>query len=347
MSDQTQEIQSWIDEQRKAVNSRRSLEAGVYEVSDTLRIGRSMGLKLSGGGGMNRSPSSGWDPFRCGTILKWSGPPDKPIIDVSGATGLVIEGINLVGPARQGILFRHGGGCLDITLRDMGLMGMDIGVQCGTTLNEQTCANIDYCGVHWESIREACVRLMNAQSVQHQFQSPLFANAPIGVDVQAGGDVSIFGGGSYELGTLLKLGNVSQNTRGFDVASFRFDGDGTRTAWLDAYDTDRAKTYGVVRFQSCGQNKGQGTTIPPLFTVPPGCRCVADCCDFNGAQDNWARVYSDARAGGEFIANYCSGLDGTNLASLVTRKGQRAHCEFNRCGNLYSQTGSYSTFPGG
>lgn len=349
--DRTQEIQSWIDEQRKAINPRRALEAGVYEVSQTIRVEQSMGLKLCGGGGQNRSTSPGWDRYRCGTILEWTGPADKPVMEIIGCTGLVIEGINITVPddqdAAQCMLIRDAAGSLNMAFRDCGFIGGQVGVQCGTLATEQTCANLTWDNCHWERQRQAAYRIVNIQSLEHLFLRPQFAFTPLAWDVQAGGDVASVGGGSYEVGCLLKVGAVSENTRSFDINSLRVDGSRTRTAWLDAYDTDSARTYGVVSFRNCGQNKAQLNSTRPLFTVPPGCRCVADCCDFSGSKTDWCRVYSDIRAGGEFIANYCSGLDGTQLGRLVTTKGPRAWYELNRCGNLYSQTGSYSTFPEG
>lgn len=347
MSDDTQTIQAWVDEQRRAANPRRALDARTYVVSDTIRIGKSMALALRGGGGQNRSPSAGWDNFRCGTILEWHGPRDKPVMEIISSTGLVIEGINVTvkTDAAQCVLIRDGDGSLNIVFRDVGLIRGDVGIQCGTIANEQTCANITYTNVMFENQNEAGVRLMNMQSLQHHFERPLWAFCPVAIDVQAGGDVTVLGGGTYEVGCILKLGTVSQNTRGFDINSVRVDGSNTRTSWIDAYDTDRARTYGVVSFRNCGQNNGQKVSTRPLFMVPPGCRCVADCCDFNGSVTDWCRVYSDNRAGGEFIANYCSGLDGTRLGELVHLKGPRAYYAFSKCGNLYSATGDLSSFP--
>ena len=71
--DDTQYLQTWLDEQSKPATDRKPLAAGKYIVSETLRLGPTMGLKISGAGGHDRSPNAGWDAFRAGTIFEWRG----------------------------------------------------------------------------------------------------------------------------------------------------------------------------------------------------------------------------------------------------------------------------------
>jgi hypothetical protein len=206
------------------------------------------------------------------------------MLELSGCTGLVIEGINFeaateesrdesqetraandnsgsqlsalnsqLGTAAQCILIRHGAGSLNIAIRDCGFVGGMVGIQCGSAWGESTCANITYDNCHFEQQGEACVRIVNAQSLEHLFVRPQFAWSPIAIDVQGGGDVSVVGGGTFEMKTFLKLGRIGSNARGFDVASVRFDGDNTRTAWLAVANTAAARTYGAVRIEASGR----------------------------------------------------------------------------------------------
>lgn len=345
--DDTAWLQRRLDDLTKpSTTDRTPFAAGKYIVKETLRVGPAMGLKIEGAGGQNRS-GPGWDPFRVTTVLEWRGAADKPMLVASGCTGMVLCGINFDGPAQTGLVISHGRtGALNIVLRDCGFRGMKrVGIQVGTAWGESTCANITYDNCHFEEIGEACVRIVNAQSLEHLFLRPQFAWAPVGIDVQGGGDVTVMGGGTYQLGALLNLGRVGSNARGFDVHSVRFDGKRLRTAWLTADDTDEAKAYGTIGFYHCSQNNGQDGGELPLFTVPPGCRVVARGCNFHGGWDDWARVYSDQRAGGELIVEYSDGMSTQDLASLVIAKGSRAFYEFVRCGSLYGPTKSFSTFP--
>lgn len=319
---------------------------GVYKISDTLQLTQAYGYRLCGSGGQIRTEQQATHPKCVATVLKWNGPPDIPMLEISGNMGLVVSGLNFVaGNASQAILIRDGGGSLNLALRDIGIIGGKVGIQCGTSSGEQTCANITFDNLHCQLQTEACVRLMNLQSLEHLFLRPKFVQAPIGIDVQYGGDVSIVGGGSYEVESFLHLGNGGRNCRGFDVMSFRFDGKTTRTAWVTYDDPKKTKTFGPITFRNCAQNNGQQNSRFPLITAAPGSRIVCRECSFDGNYDNWGAVYSDRSAGGELIIENSDGLDGTNLESYVTRHGSRAFVEFRHCGTLYGPTGSYSTFP--
>jgi hypothetical protein len=348
--DDTQALQSWIDAERRPGNRVPDcLQPHTYVIRDTLRVGRSMGLRLAGAGGPNRSPNPGWDSVRVGTILEWQGPADKPMIEVSGATCLVLHGLNLVGLANHGILFRHGsGGTLNIAIRDCSFMGMKVGVQCGTEHGEQTCANITSDNCHFEGISEACYRTVNSQSLEHLFLRPKFANSPIAIDVQAGGDVTAIGGGTYEVKTLLRLGDVASNTRGFDFSSLRIDGDGTRTQWLQFVDKKTPKTYGQIRFVSMSQNAGQLTSEHPLMEVAPGSRVICEACSFHAEPKlrggMLAHIHSTDKAAGELIVNYCDGIGGQFLKDYVKLTGSRSRFAFQKCGTLYGPTRSLSNF---
>lgn len=349
MNDDTQHLQRYLDAIADPNHrNRMPLESKTYRVTDTLRIARVMGLGLRGAGGQNRSLSSGWDGHRACTILQWDGPSDKPMLELVGCTGLVMDGINLnAANAAAAIRVRDDWGSLNFHFANMGIIGGNVGIDWGGSFQEHTCANALYSNVWFQLQDEACVRLNNNQSLVHQFVQSFFAFTPIAIDVAGGGDVSVTGGGTYELGTLLRLGRVGSNTAGFDIRSVRFDGSRTRTCWLDAVDTDQARTYGTVTYDNCTQNNGQRESDLPLFRVPPGCRCVARACSFRGLKRNWAEVYSEAgrEVGGEFIAEYCDGIYVDQLPTLVMAKGSKAYYEFLRCGDLYHRTGSYSTFP--
>jgi hypothetical protein len=375
--DDTDGLQRYLDEIKlPATAERPPLPAGRLIISDTLRIHKSMGLKFSGSGGQNRSSQAGWDAARSGTILVWQGPPDKPMLELAGCTGLVVEGINFEAatqeaeesrdvsqqsranrelpianspsPAAQCILIRHGTGSLNIAFRDCGFVGGNVGIQCGTAWGESTCANVTYDNCHFEQQSEACVRIVNSQSLEHLFLRPQFAFSPVAIDVQGGGDVSVTGGGTYEMESFLKLGRIGKNARGFDVASVRFDGKTTRTAWLAVADTDAARAYGTITFRNCSQNHGQMKSQSPLVTVGPGARVVLRECSFAGASlvgGNLARIYSDRRAGGELVVENCDGLSGRTLPAYVEAKGNRSYYAFIRCGDLYGPTGSASNYP--
>lgn len=348
--DDTAAIQAELDSASKRATAHEvKLPSGRLVVSETLKIKQSMGLRVSGSGGQNRSPSAGWDSARSSTILAWTGPADKPILELEGCTGLVLTGVNFTGKASHGVLIRHGNGSLNIAIRDCGFVGpMKVGIQCGTEYGEQTCANIIFDQLHVEGATEAAVRIVNAQSLEHLFLRPKFANLPIAIDCQAGGDISVFGGGTYEVDTFVKLGRIGSNTRSFDFTSVRFDGKTTRTAWIDVADTDAAKTYGSITFANCGQNNGQKESPNPLVKVAPGSRVVLRECSFNSGPlmgGNLAHIYSDRRAGGELVVENCDGLDGTRLAEYVQTKGNRAYFTFIRCGDLYTKTGNASNFP--
>jgi hypothetical protein len=250
--------------------------------------------------------------------------------------------------AAQCVLIRHGTGSLNLVFRDCGFVGGKVGIQCGTAWGESTCANVTYDNCHFEQQSEACVRIVNAQSLEHLFVRPQFAFSPVAIDVQGGGDVSVTGGGTFEMTTFLKLGRIGKNARGFDVASVRFDGKTTRTAWLAVADTDTARAYGAITFRNCSQNHGQRESELPLVTVGPGARVVVRECSFAGATltgGNLAHIYSDRRAGGELVVENCDGLNGQTLPEYVEAKGDRAYYAFIRCGDLYGPTGSASNFP--
>jgi hypothetical protein len=271
------------------------------------------------------------------------------MLELVGCTGFVLEGINFEAPesCAQCILIRHGAGSLNIAIRDCGFVGGKVAIQCGTTPGELTCANITYDNCHFERQTEACVRIVNLQSLEHLFLRPQFTHSPLAIDVQAGGDVSVVGGGTYELGTFLKLGRIGSNTRGFDVSSVRFDGKNTRTAWLALAETDRARTYGAITFANCSQNNGQKESELPLVTIGPGSRVVLRECSFAGGPllgGNLAHVYSDRRAAGELVVENCDGLHGQRLPEYVKVTGDRAYYTFLRCGDLYTHTGSATNF---
>lgn len=347
MADDTEFLRSYFNDLRPL--NRMPLQPRVYEVHDTIEFGSSMGLKICGAGGQNRG-TAGWDPYRACTILDWRGPAGKPMLVASGCTGLVLEGINLRGPASIGLLYHHGRhGALNTAIRDCGFQGMDVGIQCGTAWGQATSANITYDNCHFENCGEACVRIVNAQSLEHLFLRPQFAWSPKGVDVQGGGDVSILGGGCYELGSILHLGRIGGNARGFHVQDMRPDGrNRRRTAWLSVDDTDRPQGYGVIGFDFCTQNDGQrGDTSLPLVTVPPGCRVIMRGCGFAGSFDNWAEVYGSTRpsANGELIVEHCDGISPAQFQTLVAAKSANAFYEFDRCGSIWGPRGSFSTFP--
>jgi hypothetical protein len=353
--DDTSAVQRYLDEiKRPDAREHPPLPAGRLIISDTLRVNRSMGLAIRGAGGQNRSTSAGWEGARAGTILTWKGPLEKPIIELVGCTGLVIEGISFEVPSgsdvAQAILIRHGAGSLNIAIRDCGFVGGKVGIQCGTDHGELTCANITYDNCHFERQTEACVRLVNLQSLEHLFLRPQFTHSTVGIDVQAGGDVTVVGGGTYELKTFLRLGRIGSNTRGFDVQSVRFDGKSTRTQWLAVADSDRARTYGAITFRNCSQNNGQKLSEAPLLTVGPGARVVLRECSFAAGTilgGNLAHIYTDRRAGGELVVENCDGLDGGRLHEYVQAKGKRAYYTFIRCGDLYTETGSATNYPAG
>lgn len=330
------------------INNRLSgpIPKGVHVVRDTLRLTQCYGYKLTGYGGQIRNEKQPVNPRMQATVLAWEGPPDKPVLELSGCTGYVMEGVNILARnASQGILIRDAGGSLNIAIRDLGIVGGTVGIQCGTEVGEQTCANITYDNCHFQEQREACVRMMNMQSLEHLFLRPEFAFAPVAIDVVNGGDVTVIGGGSYEIGALLKLGTVGRNCRGFDVMSLRVDGKITRTAWVTYADPKKTKTFGPITFRNCTQNNGQQESTLPLLTAAPGSRVVCRDCSFDGGYKNWAAVYSDRTAGGEMVIENCDGLEGDKLNTYVNAVGDRAYYEFRRCGTLYGPVGSYSTFP--
>lgn len=347
--DDTVWLQKYIDDLSKpATTERKPLAAGRYLASG-LKAGPAMGLKLEGAGGQNRSPNPGWDRYRVGTIIQWNGKEgDKPLLTVAGCSGLVLEGINFEGAADTGLLISHGHtGCLNIAIRNCGFIGMKkVGILCGIGPGEATSANVTYDNCHFDAIGEACVRIVNEQSLEHLFLRPQFAWTDIAIDVQGGGDVSVLGGGSYEIKRLLNLGRVGSNSRGFDISSVRLDGDNTRSAYLTFDDTDTARSYGTITFSNMTQNNGQRQSTRPLITVAPGARVVARECSFNGSFQNFARVHSDNRANGELIFEYCDGISSNDLGTLVQTKGTRSYYKFNLCGSIWGPTKSLSTFPG-
>jgi hypothetical protein len=342
--DDTSEVRQWLSDMCKpSTVERPPLLARTYEINDTLTVANVMGAKLCGAGGQNRSRSP--DRVRCCTVLKWVGPPDKPMMHVIGCSGLVMQGVNFDGDPSVHLQISHGVGCLNIALRDMGFLGGGVGIQCGTRSNEWTIANITYSNCHFQEQSEACVRIVNNQSLEHLFLRPQFAWSPIAIDVQGGGDITSVGGGSFEMKAILNLGRIGSNARGFDIRSLRVDGERTRTAWLTASDYTVGRSYGTVGFDHCTQNNGQMEAEMPLFVVPPGCRVVASKCGFHGSQEHWAELYSDRRMHSELIVEYCDGLSGGTLKSLVKTFGQNAWYEFRRCGNLYGPSGNATNFP--
>lgn len=353
--DDTAYIQQRLDDLSKPATTDRSpFAAGRYIVSEKLTLGPTMGLKISGAGGQNRSTNSGWDSMRCATIFEWHGEEGGTILETAGCTGLVIEGIAFDSKedseAGIGVLIRHGRtGALNIVFRDCGFQQLGAGIQCGTAWGEATCANVTYDNCNFEMC-EAGVRLVNAQSLEHLFLRPEFSWTKRCVDVQGGGDVSIVGGGTYEVETLLHLGRIGGNARGFDVDSLRFDGrNRKRSAWLTVADTDRPQGYGVISFTGCTQNDGQrGDTSKPLVTVPPGARVLMRACGFAGDKEHWAEVYGSTRplANGELVVEHCDGIGPSQFETLVEAKSANAFYEFVKCGPMWGgQRGSFSTFP--
>lgn len=351
--DDTAWVQSRLDDLSKpSTTDRTPFAAGKFIVTEELKLGPTMGLKLRGAGGQNRSASAGWDAFRNTTIFEWRGEAGGTILKTAGCTGLVIEGIAFESKdankrAGIGMLISHGRtGALNIVFRDCGFQNLGAGIQCGTAWGESTCANVTYDNCHFEQCSEACVRLVNAQSLEHLFLRPQFAWSPVAIDVQGGGDVSVVGGGSYEVGSLLHLNRIGGNARGFDFNSLRCDGKNQRTAFLTVEDTDEGRGYGTITFRNMTQNNGQqGDTSRPLVTVPPGARVVLSSCGFAGSFANWAAVYSDRRYAGELYVEYCDGLSPGTLETLVEAKGARAYWAFRDVGNLVSPTRSVSNFP--
>lgn len=349
-ADHTAEIQSMLTSASRAATAMEiKLPAGEFVIRDTLSLKTTMSFKFCGAGGPNRSPSASWDKFRCGTILQWEGPPGKPILHLDGCCGTVVEGLNFIGKASQGVLITHGAGSLNLAFRDCGFQGMAVGIQCGESQGEQTCANLVYANCIWENLTDACVRLMNLQSLEHDFDHPKFIKTPIGIDVMAGGDISVHGGGSYNMGCLMRLGNVASNTRGFDWSSFRVDGDGPRTKWLVFADKKTPRTYGAISFSSCAQNAAQLESDGPLVEVAPGSRVILEKCGFNAEKElragMLAHVYSTTKAAGELIVNYCDGIGGQFLENYATLRGPRSNVAYEKCGTLWGPTRSYSNFP--
>jgi hypothetical protein len=187
---------------------------------------------------------------------------------------------------------------------------------------------------------------MNSQSLEHLFIRPKWAFTPKCIDVQAGGRVTVIGGGPYNCDSLLHLGRVGGNSRGYHLMDVRFDGKNLRQAWLTVDDTDRARGYGTITFSNCSQNDGQsGDTTTPLVTVPPGARVVLRDCSFSGSQDNWIDVYARANVQGELSVQDCDGISSNDFQSLVEAKAANAYYEFIRCGAIWGKRGSYSKFP--
>lgn len=344
------------DLQKTATVAPPPLLSGKYIISETLKIGPSMGLKISGAGGQNRSGSAGWDPFRHTTILEWRGESGKPILITEGCTGLVIEGIgfeskDLNKRASIGLLISHGRtGALNIALRDCGFQNLAVGIQCGTAEGESTSANITYDNCHFEQCSESCVKIVNEQSLEHLFLRPQFAWSPIAIDVHKGGDVSVVGGGCYEVGSILHLRKIGGNARGFDIHSLRPDGKNQRTAFLTVDDTDTPQGYGTITFSNMSQNDGQkGDISKPLVTVPSGASVILRDCSFNGSLEKWAKVYSKTvgamKVQGQLSVQDCDGISSAQFKTLVETKGPNSYYEFLRCGSIWGPRGSYSTFP--
>lgn len=352
--DDTVWLQRRLDDLSKPdTTDRKPFDAGKYIVSEELTLGPTMGLKLSGAGGQNRSGSAGWDRYRCTTIFEWRGEAGGTILRTDGCTGLVIEGIGFESKdankrAGIGVLISHGRtGALNIAFRDCGFQNLGIGIQCGTAWGESTCANITYDNCHWEQCNKSCVRLVNAQSLEHLFLRPQFAWSPIAVDVAGGGDVSIVGGGTYELGSILHLRRSGGNARGYDISSVRPDGKNQRTAFLTVEDTDRPQGYGVITFSNMSQNDGQkGDVSRPLVTVPPGARVILRDCSFNGSIEKLFKVYSKGNVQGELSVQDCEGISSAEIPNLVEAKGDKAYYEFIRFGSIWGPRVDYfGTFP--
>lgn len=341
MSDDTQYLSQWCNNLQ--MQNRMPLQPRVYEVSETIVVKSSMGLKLCGAGGRARSDKPAWDRWQATTRLVWKGPANRPMFVLSGC-GLVLEGLNFWG-ADVGIEVTHGNGSLDWAIRDCGFIGQKVGIRWGTAVRESTCANCTYDNVYWEC-KDAGVQIVNGQSLEHLFLRPKWAYIKRCIDVQCGGRVSVIGGGPYNCGTLLHLGQIGGNARGFHFADVRFDGKTMRQAWLTVDDTDRPQGYGTITFSNASQNDGQsGDVSLPLVTVPPGARVILRDCSFNGSMENWAKVYGHARANGELSVQDCDGISVSQFQTLVEAKHARAYYEFARCGAIWGERGSFSTFP--
>lgn len=350
--DDTAAIQAILDRESRSATAQgnATLPPGVLDISDTLIVSRSMGFYLSGSGGQNRSENRGWDRFRTGTIIRWNGPPDKPMLILSGCSGSVFDRINFVAsedkPAAQGILIRHGVGSLDFSFRQCGWMGLDVGVQCAVNVREATCANITFDTPLFYRCKTA-FRTANEQSPEHLFIRPEFAFCGINLDLAESGHVTVIGGGSYQAGTMVRIGTWGSNNRGLNIIGHRFDGLGVghpRTRWLDFVDETKRRSYGTMVFQGTTQITNQAVGPAPLVEVAPGSRVVLRECGFvqkgNMVDGKLAHVYSTDKAPGELHVLRCDGLNAERLADYVTLHGPLAHYRFVDTGSLFQESRS-------
>ncbi|MGH7127060.1 MAG: hypothetical protein ACREIV_00730 [Planctomycetaceae bacterium] len=344
MNDATDAVQDALDELTRGY-AVPPLGAGYYRITKPLTLGPCMGARLAGSGNYARSLEGSWPAGMPCTVLEYDGPPEHPALTCTGTAALAIERLTIVRKNNDApaIRIRDGWGSLNITFRQVAIHGGSAGIEFGTEPTESTCANVTYDDVFWKGCT-SCVRLNNLQSLEHLFLRPQFNFAQVGVEVRRGGNVTILGGGSYQLGTLLELHRIASNTRGFNVTGFRCDGPRTRTAWLHCVEPERTRTLGAVSYNNCAQNNGQKESRLPLLTICSGARAVLRECNLNAYPDNLeggnlAHLHSNARAAAELIVENCDGIRGDRLDRYLKLHGPRATALISRCGNLYTRSG--------
>ena len=329
MTDDTQLVQ-------QAADSGAMLPGGRLVISSTIVLDKMAGCVVRGHGGMNRSPNPNWERKEHCTVIEWAGAPDEPMFLVKGVLGGRFSDLTLVGEAAAGVQFRHGWGTLQFKFDFCSFMGMEVGVRWGEGETENTCANCSYIGCYWQDC-QACVRLVNNQSLEHSFFNPQFNASRVGVDIEHGGSVHILGGGSHSLTSLLRVDRVGSNTRGLSVRGFRCDSGPDRTCWLETVEPTRRRTLGAVLFEAVSQITHQKHSDLPLLTLPPGGIAKISCCNFNEHHPSYAdgslvHCHADERAVSEAYFEYCDGLSASRLDETVTLRGEGNQVTFARCG---------------
>lgn len=338
MSPDARELQRLFDSAAGVVE----LEPRTYVVDTPLRLGPIMGGGVRGAGGLIRSPSLGWRRLTRATRIHYVGPADRPIVTLSGS-GVVLSDLTFTGVAACAIKLVHGAGTLNFSLDRVSFMEQRVGVRCGSSRHEATCANVSYYDCYWQGCG-TCVEVFNDQSVDHRFWRPQFNWTDVGVRVVYGGCVSIVGGGCYELGTLLHIDRAGRNARGFSVRDMRCDGRGTRTAWLTVEAAGRVTNVGSIRLEGLSQVANQRRSERPLVTVPPAARCVIRECALAPPDVypfSLGRVVSTAEAAAELVVERCDGIDGNRLGELVELIGPRSRVAIRETGSMFGEVADF------
>ena len=390
--DDTAAIQSAIDAVCQDADRRAVLyiPPGEYIISDTLRIDNDSqdttkriggGLRIVGGGasvphvvdGTSPDNGGGWRRRSKGTVLVWRGASKDsggdPMIKLRDQTALHMSDLSLDGNtltdgttsndlqwAGMGIQVHSsvGGGSGRILLENITIAHCHVGLAWGlgvdVTEGRNDTSLVQQCA--FENCNIA-VQHHNQFSVSVEYHHPFFRECGIGIQVNDGGNIDIYGaqmvGGA---GSLLDIaygldGPGGMNLEPINVFGGKFDNQGDFIKWLTVnQDPDNPTPMEYqINFYGVGQSHNGTDHEDHLIEVAPKMRVLVEGSKFQ--TNNVAKLYGGESANGTpyyaiFLARNCTVITAhetyTSLADMIVlptqaNSGDYRQWSFENCWN--------------